>query len=311
VDVRVLREFTPDDVAAVRRLARAVEHETGTSPFGESTWTGLEPAGAHDATRADIGLFPAEAVAGLPDGYAHLTRHHDEEWQLEVAARPGVADDERVRLALAALDEVADAGGGHVTLWFHAASEADNAVAQASGFALERELLQMRVPLPLDAPPEWPAQFSVRTFEVGRDEAAWVVVNNRAFAGHPEQGGWTVPMLEARETEPWFDPERFLLAFDDDDLAGFCWTKVHPADPPRELLALGEIYVIGVDPGRQGTGLGRALTAGGLDVMARGGVTMGMLFVDGANAPAVALYESLGFHTHRTDRAYGRRVDRS
>ena len=36
-------------------------------------------------------------------------------------------------------------------------------------------------------------------------------------------------MLRAREQEAWFDPEGFLLAFDDEGLAGFCWTKVHPA----------------------------------------------------------------------------------
>jgi len=35
-------------------------------------------------------------------------------------------------------------------------------------------------------------------------------------------------MLQAREQEDWFDPDGFVLAFDADGLAGFCWTKVHP-----------------------------------------------------------------------------------
>ena len=30
----------------------------------------------------------------------------------------------------------------------------------------------------------------------GRDEEAWVETNNRAFAGHPEQGGWSVAQLQ-------------------------------------------------------------------------------------------------------------------
>jgi mycothiol synthase len=144
---------------------------------------------------------------------------------------------------------------------------------------------------------------------VGRDEHAWLEVNNRAFAGHPEQGGWTLDTIKQREHADWFDPNGFLVAFDRDGLAGFCWTKIHPAMPPKEPVALGEIYVIGADPARQGRGLGRALTVGGLASIANRGVTMGMLYVDGANTAAVGLYRSLGFTTHRVDLAYGIQVE--
>ncbi len=141
----------------------------------------------------------------------------------------------------------------------------------------------MRVPLPLAEHPEWPAGVSVRAFVPGRDDADWLRVNNRAFAGHPDQGGWVESTLQRRMAEPWFDPAGFLLAFDRDRLAGFCWTKVHePGSGTR--AALGEIYVIGVDPDRQGTGLGRALTVGGLDHLAHDrDCPVGMLYVDGAN----------------------------
>ena len=109
------------------------------------------------------------------------------------------------------------------------------------------------------------------TSSSGRTKTTWLAVNNRAFAGHPEQGGWALDTLLQREQSAWFEPEGFLLAFDDEGLAGFCWTKVHPADPPKEPDALGEIYVIGADPLRQGIGLGRALTVGGLASLAERG----------------------------------------
>jgi mycothiol synthase len=165
----------------------------------------------------------------------------------------------------------------------------------------------MRVPLPVAGSPKWPEGIDVRTFVPGQDEDAWLAVNNAAFAADPDQGGWTRSVLDGRIAEPWFDPEGFLIADDGGAIAGFCWTKVHPAEPPHEPRALGEIYVIGVDPGHQGLGLGRALVLAGLEHLhAVRHLDVGMLFVDAANTAAVGLYRALGFVTSRIDRAYGR-----
>jgi mycothiol synthase len=303
----VLRDFSGDDVARVRALADAFESATGIVPLGDDAWTGM-----HTMAGRDRGVFDESGEA-----YAHLARHHDDEWSVELVARPGASVD-LDRLLRDALGVMAIEGGGHVTYWVHGAETDPDADARAAaaGFAVERDLLQMRVPLPLpdvvlDAA-HWPDGTTVRSFRIGEDEAAWVPVNNRAFAGHPEQGAWTVEMLQAREQEDWFDPDGFVLAFDADSeggrLAGFCWTKVHPAQPPREPDALGEIYVIGADPGRHGRGLGRALTTAGLESLAGRGITVGMLYVDADNVAAVGLYRALGFVTHRTDRAYGREI---
>jgi mycothiol synthase len=188
-------------------------------------------------------------------------------------------------------------------LWITGADDALDAIVRGAGFAPVSELFQMRVPLPLPESPRWPEGVTVRTFVPGKDDADWLRVNNRAFRNHPDQGDWGEPTLRRRMAEPWFDPAGFVLAFDGRGLAGFCWTKVHEASgtDPR----MGEIFVIGVDPDRHGTGLGRALTVAGLEHLARDrDCATGLLYVDGANAAGLGLYRALGFRVHRTDRAY-------
>jgi mycothiol synthase len=151
----------------------------------------------------------------------------------------------------------------------------------------------MRCSLPLDEP----STLAWRPFRPGQDEEAWVRVNNRSFADHPDQGQQTVATLETQEREPWFDPEGFVLYEEDDELLGFCWTKVHRDHAPP----LGEIYVIGVDPDAHGRGLGRGLVLAGLDWLHRAGLEVGMLYVDADNEPAVGLYRSLGFEPVQRD----------
>jgi mycothiol synthase len=192
--------------------------------------------------------------------------------------------------------ETKDDDGRLVVVEAEPATPDDERIATDAGLALVREVLQLRRPLPADpAPP-----LAVRAFRPRVDDEAFLAVNNRAFRWHPDQSEWTVDDLRRNEAEPWFDPEGFLLHERDGRLAGFCWTKVHPAtaDDP----AMGEIYVIAADPDFTGIGLGRALTLAGLDHLSRLGLTVGMLHVEGTNEAARALYDSLGFTVHSAHR---------
>ena len=85
-------------------------------------------------------------------------------------------------------------------------------------------------------------------------------------------------------------------------MAGFHWTKVHPANGDEP--SIGEVYVVGVDPDAHGGGLGKALTVAGLGYLRDRGLNQVMLYVDEDNAPAIRMYENLGFTRWRADAMY-------
>jgi mycothiol synthase len=296
---RVDAEGFGDIVAVVRALDDAALAADGYPALGDAIWR-------------DLGRPGADSVGFLiPDrAYLHLARSDTfaaPHWTAGFVVHPTARDGTDVTtLMQAAIDYVERHGGGKLVAWVFGASPAFDAQLRAVGFAPTRDLYEMRVPLPRPESPSFPPGITLRDFEPGVDDEAWLVVNNRAFENHPEQGGWIRETLQRRLAEPWFDPTIFPLAFDDKGLAGFNWCKIHP--PGGVDPALGEIWVIGVDPRAAGTGLGRALALEGLRRMAARGLVDGSLFTNADNDRAVKLYRSIGFDVHRTDRSYAREV---
>jgi mycothiol synthase len=290
----VIHQPLPVHLAAITELVRAATDANGFRPLDDQHWLELTHGGA-PGFAAVLAWNDDETTL---TGYAQLS-HGNASSGLQVVTDPKHPDVSA--LVTAALNVVAEGGGGLVNWWMFHATDASAAMAARDGFTPGRVLLQMRRPLP---PPNR-SSVTTRSFRVGLDEARWVAVNNRAFAGHLEQGGWTVDAVQLREAEAWFDADGFRLYEVDDRLAAFCWTKVHPASAETGDPSLGEIYVIAVDPDLHGTGLGRALTLAGLGWLHEArGIDVGMLYVDGANAAAMHLYERLGFTVHHLDRAY-------
>ena len=276
--------------ARVLQLAGAAAGHDAVGPLSEPVLLELRYGGDPQARNLLLTAGPALA------GYAHLGPADPDEGP---AAELVIHPDHRSRglgLALArAL--LAEAAPHPVRVWAHGDLPAARALAARAGFSRIRSLWTMHRPL-ADLPPvpALPPGVTIRTFSAGADEAAWLDLNRKAFAYHPEQGAWTAEDLALREREPWFDPDGFFLAERDGKLAGFHWTKIH-GSPPE----IGEVYVVGVDPAGQGGGLGRVLTMTGLHHLRSWGLAEVMLYVDEDNAPAIRLYESLGFSHQGTD----------
>ncbi|MEV0419376.1 mycothiol synthase [Streptosporangium canum] len=325
------------EVAAVLTVVEAATEADGVRPLNEHVMLHLRYGG--DERAGAVLLYVGDDLAG----YAHVDPTDPVEGPSgELVIHPAFRGRGHGRRLLEA---VLDRTGGRLRLWAHGGHPGAEALALSTGFTKIRSLWQMRRSLFTAIPGfDLPDGVRLRTFEPGSpDEEAWVALNAKAFAYHPEQGAWTLEDLERREQEPWFDPAGFFLAerlagpvgegdggsayegtadggpadggpvdgalkgeggsADGDRLIGFHWTKVH-GDGGHGHEPIGEVYVVGVDPAEQGGGLGRSLTLAGLSHLRSRGLAQVMLYVDESNTAAIRLYEKLGFTRWDVDVMY-------
>jgi mycothiol synthase len=291
-DLSWFDELTSQQAAEVSALLKEAERVDGVAPVGEAVLMRMRPGAtgsAHLLARAGGELV----------GYAHVDLLGDADGNkvAELAVHPA---HRRKGLGAQVVTAVAERAEP-LRIWAHGGHPGASAIAAKLGFRKVRELLRMGRELTEDLRGSpLPDGLRLRAFVPGRDEAAVVEVNRRAFSWHPEQGAMTVEDVRRKEREPWFDAAGFLLVVDGEDrLRGFHWTKVHSAD-------LGEVYVVGVDPDAQGGGLGGALTVAGLEHLRDVGLRRVMLYVESDNVPAVRVYTRLGFTVWDSDVQYAR-----
>lgn len=288
------------DVTAILAVLAAAADADGVAPLSEQAFLRLRHR------RAAVELVATHD--DQPVGYLQLDPGASGTATAELAIRP---DHRRHGHGAALIEQALDrVPGRHLAIWAHGNTAAAARLAANTGFTKQRVLHRMHRSL-TDVPsvPALPAGVRLRTFEPGRDDEAWIALNRRAFASHPEQGRTTLEDLHERMDEPWFDPAGFFLAERIDSagarLVGFHWTKRHPANGSGGG-AVGEVYVIGVDPDEQGSGLGKLLTLTGVSYLAELGLPAVILYADESNSAAVAMYERLGFQIESSDVQYAR-----
>jgi mycothiol synthase len=284
-----------DDQRAIRELVAAAKAADGVAPVGDQVLRELP----HDRTRHLIAVDGEDIT-----GYLNLTpATGDAPAMAELVVHPRA----RRRGVGSAMARTGLSEGGHgARIWAHGNLEPARATAAALGLVVVRELMQMRRPLTGLPHMTVPDGVRIMTYSGSGDDAELLRVNNAAFAGHPEQSGWTDADIAERRAERWFDPDGLFMAIDEqtDKLLGFHWTKVHSGD-------LGEVYVVGVDPAAQGRGLGATLTLVGLHHLAErlsgSSAPTVMLYTEADNTAAVKTYERLGFTVFSVDAAYAQR----
>ncbi|MFS0886863.1 mycothiol synthase [Aeromicrobium sp. 179-A 4D2 NHS] len=255
-------------------LARLAHENDGVAPFNEATTIALRDGSPLRLERYDE-VVGAVAVGDAP---------------VELVVHPRYRRQGRGR---ALVDDLVERG--ETRFWAHGDLPGAQALAASAGLEPVRTLLVLSTTDDGVDEPRIPEGVTIRHFDE-EDADAVVAVNGRAFASHPEQGAMDRADFDRRRAEDWFDPAGLFVAERDGRVIGFHWTKVEDG--------VGEVYVVGVDPDAHGSGLGTALTAIGLRHLWAAGVGEIELYVEGDNAPALAVYRRLGFTEKARDVLY-------
>ena len=147
-----------------------------------------------------------------------------------------------------------------------------------SDWRLTRSLAE---PLP---EPGWPVGLLPRAFEPASDAEAVHALVQKAFA--------EIPGTRSQDLDAWLvavDPSRAIVACD--ARSGVIFGAVLSR---RWEGGIGYVRQLAVDPVRRGEGLGRALLLAALHAFIAEGLPTAALSVNGANASAIRLYESVG-----------------
>jgi mycothiol synthase len=165
-------------------------------------------------------------------------------------------------------------------------NEAARAVLLAAGYWPAYSYFRMRMDLADALEP--PADVHVRPFSRGPDDAPVHQLVEDAMAGVPGNEPRTLESWQAAKVdkEGW-DPSLWLLHEDAGGLAGVVLCE-------RWEEGVGYVDYLAVAARARGQGLGRALLLHGLAALRAAGLRVAELSVQGENAGATRLYESVG-----------------
>ena len=187
-------------------------------------------------------------------------------------------------LRAAAESRAVERGQALVRQYLPAANEAARAHLLEAGYWPAYSYFRMR--MALDGAPPPPPDLPVRPFSRGPDDAPVHALVEEAMAGVPGNEPRTLESWQAAKIDKdGWDPALWLLHEDAGGLAGVVLCE-------RWEERVG--YVDHLAVAARGHGLGRALLLHGLAALRDAGLEVAELSVQGENASATRLYESVG-----------------
>lgn len=225
-------------------------------------------------------VFPEPSSEDSPGGRCVLNIH--------VAPGEGYETGWRA-LVRAGLRRTRETGSAvaHIALW----PPYDRAEALAAdGFAAARVYWNMTWETQVIPDIEMPDAYQVRPF-TEHDVAALTATHNDAFAGTWWFAPYTEQQTAHRAGMANTSHEGIKLLCQGEQLAGYCWTLLM-SDGRRQQGVIGSI---GLAPDFRGGGISKLILAAGMRYLRSAGADYVRLEVDGNNAPAIRLYQSMGF----------------
>ncbi|HUS14168.1 MAG TPA: GNAT family N-acetyltransferase [Chloroflexia bacterium] len=282
-----------EQVLAVRRAATTPQNAT-QFPTLVDLREMLDPAVAESMATTCLWTDPtgqARAYAHLMVPYGNLLFHTD----------PAVVDPDlpAAMVAWATVQMRGRPGTEEPELNAYARSDDTERVAllEAQGFVRQPgATLHMVRPLAEPIPdPQFPPGFTVRSIAGEHEAEAYVDLHRAAFG----TSRMTVAQRLAIMRNPAYCADLDLVAIAPDGTwAAFCVCNIDPEANARTGRAEAEIGIVGTRlPGYRGQGLGRAMLLTGLRVLQAASMDTATLGTDSDNAPAIRLYESVGFRT--------------
>jgi len=190
--------------------------------------------------------------------------------------------------------------------FLHVIVSEDNTVAKnvlsKLGFECVRRFLELRLDLnKVDRRELDRAFYECRHLREGEEEVL-TQIQNRSFAEHWGYNPATLETMAYRISLSHRSPKDIVLACEDDEVTGYCWTEITSGGK-------GRIYMIGSDPDYRGRGIGRKLLLAGLANLKNKGANEVWLTVDSENKAACSLYESVGFELQTSYLWYEKSLD--
>ena len=284
-----IRHYTDDDLPALLDFAlRQLEsRDDSVATVWRSIFADTLRLPGRDPSRDCILLFEGSTLRGFCLIFPETSGNRGV-LNIDTDDSAGAADEYRT-LVRAGVRQTG-AGGAAVAHIMLAPPHTRAAALDAEGFSLARLYCDMTWNGEALTDVDLPSGYHIHPFS-GRDVSALTATHNAAFADSWQFSPDTEAMVEHRAQMANTANEGMRLLFYGGELAGYCWTLLVSDGRSRH----GVIGSMGLTPGFRGRGLSKPLLRSGMAYLQSAGADRIRLEVDAENAPALRLYQSMGF----------------